>query len=565
MSYRQDEQGQDDQVQDDQIVQEGADGQVEGQEPAEEAQEEERRPSPHLGIMGWVISAGVHGTLILLMGTIYFLVQDPEPETPPVRINQIPPPPEKKEEKPKMERELLEPKVELDIDAPPSDNPQPISQLDLPVEDSQRDTEVDSPVPRGREEAVADSEMGGTGAFMAIGPGGGGAGMFGSRSGGGRKRALGKGGGSKASESAVDAALRWFKKHQSVDGSWEADKYWKNCTEDPKCEPGAISHDSAQDIVAAMTGYALLCYLGQGHDHKTRGKYQQVVKKGVDFLIAIQKPDGAFAARNYAHPIATMAIAEAYAMTNDPDLRGPAQKGIDIILKRQNRDPKAADAAYSGLGWDYVNPTNRNDSSTTGWNAMALKSGYAGGLNVGTGIDGVKKWLDKAWRATNKDKKLDSLDPYKDQTYFPYSWDSATDKAEGGSLACVGMVCGVFTGRKAGDPLMESLANFVMANQVPKGYPTNTYYMYYNTLGIFQIGGEKWKTWNGSVRDMLIQAQRKGEGCLDGSWDWVGTGFPGHDIGRVLSTAYNCLCLEVYYRYAQVNKLGAAAPGGKGH
>ncbi|MBN8526871.1 MAG: terpene cyclase/mutase family protein [Planctomycetes bacterium] len=526
--------------------------------PIEEAPPEEQQDGgskKYAGIISWVVSGALHATMLMLMGTIYFLAQDPEQEIPPVRVQNIPPPPEKKEEKPKMERELLDPKVSLDIETK-SDNPNPITQLDLPEDQSQREEENDNPVAKGREEAVADSEMGGSGAFMAIGAGGGGAGMFGSRSGGGRKRAVGRGGGSKGSESAVDAALRWFKKHQSPNGMWDAEKYFQNCTEDPKCEPGTLAGHSAEEVNVAMTGYALLCFLGAGYDHKTANKYKPTVKKGIDYLLSVQAPDGLLGKRNYEHPVAVMALAEAYAMTSDPELRKPAQQGVDIIIKRQNQDKTGG----YGLGWDYVGPNARNDASVTGWNVMALKSAYAGGLTVGNSMEGSKKWLELAWKANNDGKEgrpdWQKLDPYKDESRFSYCW--TTGATEFGkdfghqNMAPVGMVCAVFLGHRAGDPMLETLANYVMNKQTPKAYPTNTYYMYYNTLGVFQVGGDKWKTWNSVVRDMLVNAQRKGEGCFDGSWNWEGTAFHGNTIGRVLSTAYNTLCLEVYYRYAQV-------------
>ena len=536
--------------------------------PIEEGQQAEEGRGKYAGLVSWVVSGALHATAIMLLGAIVLLAQEPEQEIPPVRVQSIPPPPAKKEEKPKLERELLDPKVQLDIETK-SDKPNPITQLDLPEEDSQREEENDNPVPKGREEAVADNEMGGSGAFMAIGAGGSSAGMFGSRSGGGRKRAVGRGGGSKGSESAVDAALRWFKKHQSPNGMWDAEKYFQNCTEDPKCEPGSLAGHGADEVNPAMTGYALLCFLGAGYDHKTPNKFKPTVKKGIDYLLSIQKPDGLLGARNYEHPVAAMALAEAYAMTSDPDLRKPAQTAIDVIIKRQNQDK--AGGAYAGLGWDYVGPNERNDTSVSGWNVMALKSAYAGGLNIGNSMEGAKKFLEKSWQDTNTKQPwcedYTKLDPYKDISRYPYiwttgnakpveiaGWDAAAKKPTSANhdMAPVGMVLAVFLGHRAGDPMLETLANYVMKYQTPTAYPCNTYYMYYNTLGVFQLGGDKWKTWNSVVRDMLVNAQIKGNGCLDGSWDWKGTVFHGNNVGRVLSTAYNTLCLEVYYRYAQV-------------
>jgi len=98
------------------------------------------------------------------------------------------------------------------------------------------------------------------------------------------------------------------------------------------------------------------------------------------------------------------------------------------------------------------------------------------------------------------------------------------------------------------------LANRIIKHHLPESYPTNTYYMYYNSLAMFQVGGERWLAWNGRVRDMLVQAQRRDLACFDGSWDWEGTQFHGHQTGRLLSTAYNILTLEVSYRYERLQE-----------
>ncbi len=533
------------------------DQEAENEELLEEGEEEEKEPS---GAPGWFISVGVHSLFALIFYYAVWATTQETVELPPMKVTTIDPPP-KKEEKKELERQL-DTTVEINV-ASEANVAAPISQLDVPLEEkTTSEDENEAEMNKGREEAVASSETGSTGAFMAIGAGGGSAGMFGSRSGGGKRRALAKGGGTRASESAVDAALRWFKRHQSPNGMWDAEKYPVNCTETPKCEPGKGS-EGGSDANVAMTGYAVLCFLGAGYDHKTPNKYKTTVEKGLEYLRSIQTADGNLGPRNYEHGVATMALAEAFAMTNDPDLKQPAQKGINVLIARQlkdgGKDGKSGSDPYNGLGWDYVEPkAERVDSSVTGWCVMALKSGLAGGLNVGNAMDGAKKWLKRHWEASNPDfKKLS--DPYADTSTFAYTWDSTSDKIEVGApgsgtheMAPVGALCSVFLGHHAGDIMLETLCNYVMKYQFPAKYPCNTYYMYYNTLAVFQAGGTRWDKWNSSVRDMLVNAQRKGEGCFDGSWDYAGTVFHGSDTGRVLSTAYCCLSLEVYYRYKQV-------------
>jgi hypothetical protein len=509
----------------------------------EGAEEEQKEPS---GAPGWFISVGVHSLFALIFYWAVWATAEKPVELPPMKVTTIEPPPKKEEKK---EDRSLDAKVEINV-ATTADVAAPITPLDVPLEEkTTSEDNTDADIAKGREEAVASSETGSTGAFMAIGAGGGSAGMFGNRNGGGKRRALAKGGGTRASESAVDAALRWFKRHQSPNGMWDIEKYPTNCTENPKCEPGSNGHGGNADV--AITGYAVLCFLGAGYDHKTPNKFKATVEKGLEYLRSVQGADGLLGERNYEHAVATMALAEAYAMTNDPDLKGPAQKGLNVVLARQNKDAKAKDGAYNGLGWDYVGPNNRNDSSVTGWNVMALKSGLAGGLAVGNGMEGSKTWLKGAWEAANPDfKKL--TDPYKDVSVFPYTWDASTNAADRDHLAPVGALCAVFLGHHAGDIMLETLCNSIMSKNFVTAYPTNTYFMYYNTLAIFQAGGDRWTKWNGTVRDVLVNAQRKGDGCFDGSWDFTGTAFPGHETGRTLSTAYCCLSLEVYYRYKQV-------------
>lgn len=497
--------------------------------------------------VGWLISGMTHALFILIFSFVFFAQMKEDDEQVPLRIAIIEMPKEKDKEKP---RELVEVEktIEIDVDKPPVENPV-VTQLEpIPEELNTESEELKDSVARGREDAVSDVEAGGAAAFLNIGAGGGAAGMLGNRTGLGKIRARGQlGPHGKAADAATDAGLRWLKKHQSADGSWDAVNYVRNCEENPKCEPGS---PQSGDTNVAMTGYAVLCFLGAGYDHKTPNKYNKTVTKGLEYLASIQKKDGLMGERNYEHAVATMALAESYAMTNDPVLRAPAQNGINVLLARQsivnNKDP------YGGLGWDYINQNpSRNDLSVTGWCIMALKSGLAAGLNVKDGMTGAKKMIESAWKAANPDWK--KFDPYTSKAVFPYTWDAVSDKVSKEHLSFVGAVCAVFLGHHRGDIMLESLCNDMEARWVDSGaYKSNNYASYYIVMAEFQSGGDRWKKCLDTIIPHLIQTQRVDDGCFDGSWDFAGQAYHGSDTGRVLSTCYSILNLEVAYRYVKI-------------
>ena len=202
------------------------------------------RPA-NLGWTGWLISGSFHVIVLTMFGLIYWAVKEQEVDTPPVRVATIERPTEV--EKTPVEQSLT-PTTDQPLDVPEvADKPSPINNLDQPEADFSRETDIESDVPKGREEATADIETGGQAAFLAMGAGPGAAGAFGARTGGGKSRGLRKYGGTRASEQSVTSALEWFRKHQDLDGKWDPTGYAKNCAEDPKCEPCLLYTSDAAD------------------------------------------------------------------------------------------------------------------------------------------------------------------------------------------------------------------------------------------------------------------------------------------------------------------------------
>ena len=346
----------------------------------------------------------------------------------------------------------------------------------------------------------------------------------------GKGMMLKSGGGSNESEKAVQLALEWLARHQLPNGSWSL-----KLSDCPQCG-GKCQNSGSTDAPNAATALALLPFLGAGHT-PTKGKYRQTVAQGINFLLqnGVRSSDGYdmrdSGGRMYAHGLATIVFCEACAMGEAEnrgrykDLLGAAQAALNFIEYAQ--DPNEG-------GWRYA-PREAGDTSVVGWQLMALRSGDTGGLAVQPIV--LQKTLNFL---VNKVANSD-------QTEYGYT------AAGGGSIAttAIGLLCRLFLDWSVQQPALLAGADALLAKGPAFGNP---YYMYYATQLFHHIGGQRWKAWNGQVRDQLI-AMQVTEGEMAGSWFPTAPDPHSLSAGRLYVTALYCMTLEVYYRHMPLYQL----------
>ena len=485
----------------------------------------------------WSVSLGIHVLLALLLGW-FWVVQARDPEeviaeiepfrrTVPVRWMDSPPERDTQKRPPlDLPRRAAETYFKKD---PNSDHVETADEQEF---EKAQDDSLDF---------VGDKPFKGRGIGDTIGTGPNGGGRYGQRL-SGKRDLWGIGGGSPQTEDAVLQALKWLSRHQNPDGSWSTAGYVKNCKE--PCLP-APGHE---DFDGGNTGLAILAFLGAGYSHLSKDTYDgicfgDVVRKGLQWMMAHQDPEGCIGSRNaqkymYNHTICALAMSEAYGLTGSNLFKDQAQKAVDFVIAAQN----------PGKGWRYSFRCGDNDSSVTGWAVMVLKSAELSALSFPrTGYDGARAWYDEVTEESYPHVGYDRRGTGK--VYVPGVNEHFEDHP---ALTAIGVMCRLFMDRRRGDPRL-SMGCDLLLKDLPKweGNWIDFYYWYYASLALFQYdgpSGPKWKGWNEPMKEALVPRQnRAGSGCRRGSWEpvdrWSCEG------GRVYATAINALTLEVYYRY----------------
>ncbi|MBI2922286.1 MAG: terpene cyclase/mutase family protein [Planctomycetes bacterium] len=358
-------------------------------------------------------------------------------------------------------------------------------------------------------------------------------GLYAGRGGAGRGEALLKNGGDESTEKAVNLGLDWLARHQAADGSWGA----------TPASPCTVCSEVPAGNPVACTGLALLAFAGAGYTHfdETDTAWTECVRRGVKYLVKRQRKDGLIDEPGdwhrgmYSHGIASFALAEIFAMTQDPLLRSVVTAAVRA----------SGESQQTTGGWDYGgNPTGRSDSSITSWHVQALRSARLGSIPV---------------EKTSWDLAIRFYEAALDRSKPSIRYDVYPQSAGGNGTLAVsagGLLARHYLGVKDEPELNRRLAERILlekpvyciqpGNDSIGGKEGSHYYTYYATLFMLTLGGEAWPKWNRLMKAALIAAQ-EGQGCRAGSWPVGET--DARMAGRVYSTALAVLDLEVYYRY----------------
>jgi len=321
-------------------------------------------------------------------------------------------------------------------------------------------------------------------------------------------------GGTKLTEAAVMAGLRWLERNQQRDGSWSL--------------TGPYTDGAFNENRNAATAMALLAFQGAGYTHQGGGnaKFSSVVRRGWKFLLDQQDDEGNFFHdgmmhhRLYTQAQCTIALCEIYAMTKDEQFKQPAELAIQYAVKVQD----------SRGGWRY-SPGSGSDTSVTGWFMMALQSARMGYIAVPQEtLEKISSFLDTV---TNDGTR--------------YGYLSPDDQRP--SMTAEGLLCRQYLGWKRDDPRLLNGADHLLDNPVDWSN-RDAYYWYYATQVLHHMEGRYWKQWNEVMREVLPDRQIK-QGRENGSWDTTNDKWAPHG-GRLFVTCLHLFMLEVYYRHLPI-------------
>jgi hypothetical protein len=132
--------------------------------------------------------------------------------------------------------------------------------------------------------------------------------------------------------------------------------------------------DSSYGSEPGVVGMSILAFLARGDDPEF-GPYRTHFKKAMDYLLKAQNTKtGYIGSSMYNHGFSTLALAEAYGLTNDLRIGPALEKATKLIVSSQKTNPKG--------GWRYSPESQDADTTVSGAQMVALFAARNAGIKV---------------------------------------------------------------------------------------------------------------------------------------------------------------------------------------
>ena len=270
--------------------------------------------------------------------------------------------------------------------------------------------------------------------------------------------------------------------------------------------------DSSYGSQPGVVGMAILAFLARGDDPEF-GPYRIHVKRAMNSLLKEQNQKTGYIGNSmYNHGFATLALAEAYGLTNDLRLGPALEKATKLIISSQKSNSKG--------GWRYSPDSQDADTTVSGAQLVALFAARNAGIKVPEeSIEKGKSFL------------LSCQDSNGGFGYTTASGANLPRSAIGSLILSLSKDTNTDAYRNSVDYLKKNS---------PFGDQGHKYYsLYYTSQAMFRASPSMWNSWNSQNFKLLQSTQTE-----NGSWSG--------NYGKTFATSAALLSLALNYRYLPI-------------
>ena len=273
----------------------------------------------------------------------------------------------------------------------------------------------------------------------------------------------------------------------------------------------------------ALSSLALMAHLAAGHvlEDQEHGPW---LKRALNYVLARQDESGYFGrgdgSNMYGHGIATLMLAEAMGLARDDELEDRVRQSLERAVKVTVGAAQVRKQPGHEGGWRYQPNADDSDLSLSGWQLMSLHATEQVGLTVPEGL--IKAAVNYAKGLTTPDGSVGYQRLGEDKPAL-----------RGLALLCLAI------GHQEKDSHLAAIVARIESDPIAWNGDRFFYRTYYDAVGLSRAAPEAWERYAPGLESVLIEHQRN-----DGSWGSPGGG-EDENAGPVYRASMAVLALTV--------------------